>query len=147
MAQTIDAFLTQWCAAERSGDPAALDALLTDDFLGVGPLGFTLPKAAWLARRDQGLAYQDFALEETTVRRHGEVALVTTRQRVRGTHQGNPIPEAMRATLSVAGEGGRWRLAGIHLSFIGGTAGAPPVPVSAPPVTGGARQVPERRDR
>jgi len=49
----------------------------------------------------------------------------------------------------VADEGGRWQLAGIHLSFIAGTAGAPPIPGAAPPVPGGGPEVPEhtRNDR
>jgi hypothetical protein len=52
--QTIDSFLDEWTSAERAGDTSALAALLTDDFTGVGPLGFVLPKAAWLARHQQG---------------------------------------------------------------------------------------------
>ncbi|MGH2718311.1 MAG: nuclear transport factor 2 family protein [Actinomycetota bacterium] len=130
--QTIEAFLDQWSAAERSGDPAALDVLLADDFAGIGPLGFVLPKPAWLIRQAQGLHYQAFALEETSVRRHGDVAVVTARQSVRGTHQGHPIPEATRATLTVTQDAGRWQLAGIHMSFIAGTAGAPPMPGPGP---------------
>lgn len=124
----IQAFLTEWSTAERDGDGAALDALLTDDFLGVGPLGFTLPKSAWLTRHQQGLAYETFDLDEVQTRIHGETALVTARQRARGTYQGHPTPEAIRATLALVDEGGRWRLAGIHMSFIAGTPGAPPIP-------------------
>src|SRR5690348_7421146 len=72
----IDSFLSNWTAAERAGDTAALDALLTDDFVGVGPLGFTLPKSAWLARHMQGgLTYETFDLEETLIRLHGDAAL------------------------------------------------------------------------
>ena len=44
----MDAFLSDWSDAERNGDGAALDTLLTDDFLGVGPLGFVLPKEIWV---------------------------------------------------------------------------------------------------
>jgi hypothetical protein len=42
----ITTVLSAWCHAERTRDTAFLNAPLTDDFVGVGPLGFTLPKPA-----------------------------------------------------------------------------------------------------
>jgi hypothetical protein len=64
----IDSFIAQWTRAECAGDTAALAVLLTDDFTGVGPLGFVLPKAAWLARHQQGaLSYEAFGLDETLI--------------------------------------------------------------------------------
>jgi ketosteroid isomerase-like protein len=130
---TIDTFLERWTSAERAGDTAALDALLTDDFVGVGPLGFTLPKQAWLARYTSGgLSYETFALDELQTRVHGDAAVVTARQNQRGKAQGHPIPEAARATLALVNERGTWRLAGVHLSFIAGTPGSPPIPGGPP---------------
>jgi len=128
----VDTFLSEWSNAERNGDGTALDALLTDDFLGVGPLGFVLPKSIWVQRFDQfGLAYETFDLEELQTRVHGDAALVTARQTARGTAGGQPVPEAVRATLTLVVEGGSWQLAGIHMSFIAGTPGAPPLPGAA----------------
>lgn len=126
--QSIDEFLDRWTAAERRGDATALDELLTDDFVGVGPLGFTLPKPAWLARYDSGtLSYDAFELEEIQTRTHGDCAVVTARQNQRGTAHGEPVLEAARVTLSLTDDDGRWRLAGAHLSFIAGTTGSPPL--------------------
>jgi len=51
MGDSIRAFLQQWAAAERAGDATALGELLTEDFVGIGPVGFALPKAAWVGRR------------------------------------------------------------------------------------------------
>jgi ketosteroid isomerase-like protein len=127
--QAINEFLDQWTAAERSGDTATLDALLTDDFVGVGPLGFTLPKAAWLGRyQGGGLSHDRFELDEIQTRIHDRMAVVTARQNQHGTAQGHPIPDAARATLVLTDEDGDWRLAGVHLSFIAGTPGTPPIP-------------------
>ena len=39
----------QWAEAEQRGDTAALDAMTTDDFTLIGPVGFVL-------ERDQSLA-------------------------------------------------------------------------------------------
>ena len=124
--QTIDEFLDSWAAAERDGDTATLDRLLTDDFVGVGPLGFVLTKPAWLARYQSGnLHHTRFELDETLTRVHGDSAVVTGRQNQDGTAQGHPIPEAARATLSLTRNDDAWTVAGIQLSFIAGTRGAP----------------------
>jgi ketosteroid isomerase-like protein len=127
--ETIDSFLTKWAAAERAGDTEKLETLLTSDFTAVGPLGFIIPKEGWLARHRQGdLAYQAFGLDEVLARVHGGAAVVTTRQVVRGTYQGHPVPEAVRATLTAVSDTGSWQLTAIHMSFIAGTPGAPPIP-------------------
>ena len=44
----------RWAAAELSGDVAALSALLADDFVLVGPLGFVLDKEQYLGSRRSG---------------------------------------------------------------------------------------------
>ena len=73
----IEGFLGEWTAAERSGNAAALDKLLADDFTGVGPLGFTLSKQDWLDRHAAGdLKYRTFELADVAVRRYGDAAVV-----------------------------------------------------------------------
>jgi ketosteroid isomerase-like protein len=132
MTQTIDQFLGDWTGAERTGDAGRLDDLLTDDFLGVGPLGFVLSKPAWLARFAGGLAYDHFELEELQPRDHGDSAVITTCQIGSGTLGGDRLPfETVRATLNLVRHDDRWQLAGIHMSFVAGTPGAPPLPAQA----------------
>lgn len=127
--QSIDTFLTEWADAERAGDTGKLGTLLTSDFTAVGPLGFILPRQAWLARHRQGdITYQAFSLDEVQIRPLAEGTLVISRNNTTGAYQGHPIPEAVRATLVIVSDQGRWKLAGIHMSFIAGTRGAPPIP-------------------
>jgi ketosteroid isomerase-like protein len=128
--QATGEFLSEWAAAEAAGDTRALETLLADGFIAVGPLGFILPKQAWLARHGSGdLTYQDFSLEEVQGRPVGpDTAVVIARNNTRGSYRGHPIPEATRATLVLASSADRWQLAAIHMSFIAGTAGAPPIP-------------------
>ena len=129
MTDSIDSFLDQWSAAEQAGDTQQLDGLLTDDFAGIGPLGFILPRQAWLARHRSGdLRYDSFGLTEVQARVYGQAAVVTARNNTRGSYQGHPIPQATRATVILVGDAGNWQLAAIHMSFIAGTAGAPPIP-------------------
>jgi len=42
----LDEFLDTWLAAERLCDADTTEGLLTDDFIGIGPVGFQLPKSA-----------------------------------------------------------------------------------------------------
>ena len=146
MTDRIQAFLDQWSAAEQAGDTERLDALLADDFAGIGPVGFTLPKQAWLARHRSGdLRYDSFGLTEVQARVYGQAAVVTARNNTYGSYQGHPIPEATRATLILVGDAGNWQLAAIHMSFIAGTPGAPSIPSAAsrpeaqPQPSGGTR--------
>jgi ketosteroid isomerase-like protein len=133
MTGSIDAFLSAWTTAERAGDTEKLATLLTDDFFGVGPLGFVLLRPAWLDRHRQGLTYEAFGLDEIQVRLHGGVAIVTARNITRGTFHGTPIPEAVRATLVIGTESRTQRLAAIHMSFIAGTTGSPLIPAAVNP--------------
>lgn len=125
----IEGFLAEWTAAEQSGDAAALDKLLADDFTGVGPLGFTLSKQDWLARHAAGdLKYRTFELGDVAVRRFGDATVVIARQSATGAYRGLEVPGDLRVTLVVTNAPGSPRLAGAHMSFIAGTPGAPPVP-------------------
>ena len=75
------------------------------------------------------LASQAFSLEEVQACPIGPgTVVVTARNNTRGSYQGHPIPAATRATLVLASNGSRWQLAAIHMSFIAGTPGAPPIP-------------------
>ena len=122
----LSTFLTNWAAAERDGDAVATDRLLTDDFIGIGPVGFQLPKQAWLHRQTSGqLHYDALSLDEVTTREYGDCAITTARWNARGTAQGHAIPEKSRATLVTVKDADAWRLASIHLSFIADPLGAP----------------------
>ena len=126
---TTAGFLSAWAEAERTRDVGALDRMLTDDFIGVGPLGFSLPKEAWLARHaGDALRYETFDLDDVQMRPYGESAVVIATQDAVGTHAGNAVPQVLRDTLVLVRDGEDWRLASIHMSFVAGTPGAPPIP-------------------
>lgn len=124
----IEGFLTEWTSAEQSGDAAALDKLLADDFTGVGPLGFTLSKQDWLDRHAAGdLKYRTFDLADVAIRHYGDAAVVIARQSAEGAYRGREVPGELRVTLVVADTSGSPELASAHMSFIAGTPGAPPL--------------------
>ncbi|QYJ15569.1 hypothetical protein Rxycam_01393 [Rubrobacter xylanophilus DSM 9941] len=118
--ERVEGFVEEWAAAEQRGDAAFLRDTLTDDFVGVGPLGFVLTKEQWLGRFAGGLTYDSFAVEEVDVRLYGEVAVLTARQKQAGSFQGNDVTGEFRATLVLVDRDGRWLLAGWHASPIAG---------------------------
>jgi ketosteroid isomerase-like protein len=107
--------------AEIEGDTATLDALATDDFMLVGPVGFVLDKQQWLERyRGGGLHTTALAFEDATTRVRGDVAISIGRHIQEAEFQGRPVNGEFRATHIAVRDAGRWQLAGVHLSPIGG---------------------------
>jgi hypothetical protein len=70
----------EWAAAELGGDTASLGEILTDDFAGVGPRGFTLGREQWLQRHEiRKLRYDPFGLDEVQMRHYGDAAVSRSR--------------------------------------------------------------------
>jgi ketosteroid isomerase-like protein len=111
----------QLAEAETQADVATLDAIATQDFTLVGPAGFVLGKSQWLDRyREGALVTRSLALEDTTTRFYGDTAVTIGRHVQRAEYQGRPANGEFRATHIAVSDRGQWRLAGIHLSPIGG---------------------------
>ena len=109
----------QWANAERAGDADALDQLLADDFLLVGPLGFMLDKTQYLGSRRSGdLTHQSLAWEDVRVRCYGDAAVAVGTQVQRSTYQGRDASGRFRVTQVAIRRGDRWILAGLHYSPI-----------------------------
>lgn len=113
-------FARQWTEAERLGDVAALDMLLTDDFTAVGPQGFVLDKKQWIDRYASGVLIHDvFTWEEVTVHRHGQAAVAVGVQGQQSIYDGRDADGHFRVTQVIVAEGDRWRLAAVHVSPTG----------------------------
>ena len=118
--QEVAQLTDTWATAELQGDTAFLEKCLSDDFVGVGPLGFLLSKQGWLARHQSGdMKYNVHSLDEIRVRAYTEAAIVIGRLTQQATYRGNPINAQMRTTLVFVQQQGQWRLASLHLSNIG----------------------------
>ncbi len=112
-----------WAAAELRGDTAFLGHALADDFVGVGPRGFTLTKEQWLERHGSGkLKYESFGLDEIEVRSYGDATVMVCRQTAVGVYEDENgrynISEQFRATLIFVKQEGHWLLVGLQLSPI-----------------------------
>src|SRR6266478_8863016 len=110
-----------WATAELRGDTAFLESTLSEDFIGIGPLGFMLTKQEWLARHRSGdLKYELLNLDEVKVRVYNDdAAVLTGRQVQNGAYRGNSIQAQFRTTLVFVRQQGQWQLASLQLSTIG----------------------------
>lgn len=119
--EEIHEFGRVWAAAEERGDTEVLAGLVTDGFRLVGPLGFVLDRDRWLGRYGGGgLVTERLTWTDVEVRDFGGTAVAIGVHEQLATHQGNPANGRFRATHVLVRENDRWRLAGIHLSPIGG---------------------------
>jgi len=117
----------RWADAESRGDADALEELLADDFLLVGPLGFMLDKQQYLGSRRSGdLKHESFAWDDVRIRMYGDTAIAIGSQTQRSTYQGRDASGRFRVTLIAARLDERWKLVGLHL----GPIAQPPSPTN-----------------
>lgn len=124
-----------WANAERAGDADALEPLLADDFLLVGPLGFMLDKTQYLGSRRSGdLRHESLVWEGVRVRSYGDAAVAVGSQTQRTMYQGRDASGRFRVTQVAIRRGDRWILAGLHYS-----------PIAQPPESAARPSNPEAR--
>ena len=121
--QPLEKLAEAWAVAELRGDIDFLGRTLADDFVGVGPRGFTLTKGQWISRHEAGnLRYETFSLDEVGVRPYSDAAIMVCRQTAAGVYEDEngryDIDERFRATLVFVRQHGSWQLAGLQLSPI-----------------------------
>jgi ketosteroid isomerase-like protein len=117
--QELIRFGDHWASAELHGDAAALDAMATDDFMLVGPLGYVLSKEQWLQRYQAGdLVNTSFTWSDIHLRIHGPVAIAIGVQTQESSYRGQPSVGRFRVTQVLLNESRGWKLASIHLSPI-----------------------------
>lgn len=116
----IDDVLRRWKEAERNGNRASLDTSLTEDFVGIGPVGFMLSKPAWLDRFGPDLRYDRLELDEITSRDYGDTSVVVARRLATGESRGNPVPGDTRVSFMLVPADGsdQRRIASIQYGFM-----------------------------
>lgn len=105
----------RWAGAEEQNDATVLDRLLAGDFVGVGPLGFLVPRDQWLARFDHGLENRAFAIEDPQVRGYGQAAIVVGVLAQQTSYQGRDTSGRFRVSLICVRPADRWLLANVHI--------------------------------
>ena len=117
--QELEQSVMEWAQAELNEDPEFLDKFLADDFIGIGPFGFLLTKAQWLARYQTGdFKNESFELTNLQTRFYGDTAIVIGQETAQSSFQGNPAGGNFRVTLVCVRQNGVWQLTNSQLSPI-----------------------------
>lgn len=103
--------------AERSDDREALDVLIADDFLSIGPSGMIINKTEWI-QHHRGFAYHPIETDDLDVRLYGPTAIVRTVQHSQAQFEEGDVPATVRVSEVWVQQGGvdHWKLASIQFS-------------------------------
>src|SRR6202035_3238762 len=95
----VEALEEQWRQAQLVGDVAAMDKLLSDDYIGITMTGQVNTKTQQLDRmRMHKIALTKLDLGDRQVKLIGSIAIVTSRAEVEGTNEGAPVKGTYRYT-------------------------------------------------
>jgi ketosteroid isomerase-like protein len=104
-------------SAQRASDVDALDRLLHDDLLAVGPDGALVGKADDLAAHRSGVfEIAELVEEDLRVLVHGELAVTFVVLRIRGSIGDEEVTGLMRYMRTWTRDGGAWRVIAAHIS-------------------------------
>src|ERR1700729_4109473 len=138
----VEALEEQWRQAQLGGDVAAMDKLLSDDYIGISMTGQVNTKMQQLDRmRLHKVALTRLDLGERQVKLIGSIAIVTSRAEVEGTNDGAPIKGTYRYTRVYQRiPSGAWKITSFEATRVPGPRnqdGVPKATASAPPPTPG----------
>jgi hypothetical protein len=120
MEDQIRRLVDDYAEAERTNNVELMQAMLHDDFIGIGPLGFMLTKEQWLDRHASGdLAYEQFEFVERSIREYEHVAVVISRQNQVALFKDQSVKAQLRTSLTFMKVDGEWKLLGAQMSSIG----------------------------
>lgn len=95
----VEALEEQWRQAQLVGDVAAMDKLLSDDYIGITMTGQVNTKSQQLDRmRMHKVVLTKLDLGDRQVKLIGSIAIVTSRAEVEGTNEGAPVKGTYRYT-------------------------------------------------
>jgi hypothetical protein len=114
MTEALD-LVRLWTAAEAANDAERLDAVLAENFVGIGPFGFVLDRAQWMVRFRNGLENRAFAVEEPSTYDHAGAVVVVGVLNQQTSWQGNDNSGKFRLSATVVKEGDGWKLGSAHI--------------------------------
>jgi ketosteroid isomerase-like protein len=96
--------------AAVKGDTKALDAVLADDWVVVGPTGEVETKRQQVQKmKDESLVFEAIDAKEVKVRMHGDTAIVMGLYHIKATLNGRKVDGVFRNTGVFAKQVGAWR--------------------------------------
>jgi uncharacterized protein (TIGR02246 family) len=106
-------------AASLRGDAAFFERILADDYTSVGPSGEVETRPEIVAAYKAGaLKYEALDADEVNVRTHGDAAVVTERDTMKGYVKNHYFSGRYRLLRVWARQQGRWRLVASQSTFV-----------------------------
>ncbi len=106
------------------GDTKALDSILADDWVEVGPTGDVETRDQQFKHmRDRKVEYEAIDPREVKVRVYGDAAVVMGRYHIKMTASGNKHEDLFRVTEFYARKGGEWRCVFTQVTRVAGKPG------------------------
>jgi ketosteroid isomerase-like protein len=118
-----------WRSAQVNGDVAAMDKLLSDDYVGITMAGQVVTKMQQLDRmRNRQLVLSKIVLDDVKVKLIGTTAIVTSLADVDGTNDGESMHGTYRYTRVYSRLlSGTWKITNFEATRVG-----PPPPLRGP---------------
>ena len=108
-----------WAKAGLAGDAAALEKLLTPDYVYTNPDAAMATRAEMVADVKSGKTkYDTFTVGDMKVHVYGDAAVVTGKAHTKGTENGKPNDEEARFTDTWVKRDGRWVCAATQVTRI-----------------------------
>jgi len=115
----ILALESAWNQAEIHHDANAAAAIMADTFISVDHHGKLLNKSQYLADlKDLSFRPEEISNSDTSVYLYGDVAVVTSAYRTRGTDSGKPFSHHGRFTDTWIKRNGKWQCVADHETLI-----------------------------
>ena len=109
VAQNLVKLENDWAKAGLAGDAAALEKLLTTDYVYTNQDGEVASKAEMVTGIKSGATkYTSFTVGDMKVHVYGDAAVVIGKAHLKGTENGKPIDEEVRFTDTWIKRDGRW---------------------------------------
>ena len=110
-----------WRQAQLSADVAAMDKLLSDDYVGISMNGQVVTKMQQLDRlRNRQLVLTKIDLDDVKVKLIGTTAIVTSRAEIEGTNEGVSVRGTYRYTrIYSRSPGGEWKITNFEATRVG----------------------------
>ncbi len=128
----VEALEMQWRQAQLSEDVAAMDKLLSDDYLGINSTGEVATKAQQLDHmRTRRLVIDKLDISDLKIKLIGPIAIVTSLAQIDGVSDGAPLNGSFRYTRVYQRlPSGSWKITNFEATRI------PHTHYSGPPSTG-----------
>jgi len=106
----VAALSEQHRLAAIKGDTKALDAVLADNWVVIGPTGEVETKRQQEKKiKDKSLIFEAIDPQEVTVRVHGDTVIVMGLYHIKATRNGRTVDGVFRNTEVFTKQAGRWR--------------------------------------